>query len=180
MSTISPSDLRSLGSSVFDSWRLLVLVAELCPRGLASSHQLVVWSVGVAETRRWPRHQPRDQQEVVTRTRAQHPRPQHRWRRNASDWHLFRHLSSYAWYAVVYPSKRSSNMEYFIKSLWSLKFRMLSWIHKCSDPMTSDPLFKEAFNGQLILNWTELFSEMCRSGLQFLLIKNWNIWIKYS
>ena len=65
-----------------------------------------VWSVGVAETRRWPRHQPRDQQEVVTRTRAQHPRPQHRWRRNAPDWHLFRHLSSYAWYAVVYSSKK--------------------------------------------------------------------------
>ena len=44
MSTISPSDLRSLGSSVFDSWLLLV-VAELRPRGLASSHQLVcgVW-----------------------------------------------------------------------------------------------------------------------------------------
>ena len=32
-----------------------------------------VWSVGVAETRRWPRHQPRDQQEVVTRTRHNTP-----------------------------------------------------------------------------------------------------------
>ena len=30
----------------------------------------------------------------------------------------------------------TSNMEYFIQALWK-KFGMLSWIHKCSDPMTS-------------------------------------------
>ena len=137
----SPADLRSLGWSVFDSWLLLAAVLVSSRPGVLPSTGGVVWGWRRPDT--GPASLPhRDQQEVVRTHWHNNPRPQHRWGRTASDWLLFQ---AFQCLCLVGRQKRSSDMECFIQLL---QFRMLSRKHKCSDPMTSDTPFKEAFNGQ--------------------------------